>query len=92
MPTVTLSKVRAPGFVTIRRGGPLTDADHHLLALWVASCAEHVLGLFESAQPDDPRPRQAIRSRAAPLAWPPPRTSLHHLYLTAHPRAGVLAT
>ena len=55
-----LPKVRDPRFVTIRRGGTLTDPDHHLLALWAASCAEHVLGLFESAQPGDPRPRQAI--------------------------------
>ena len=55
-----LSKDRDPRFVTIRRGGTLTDADHQLLALWAASCAEHVLALFESAQPLDPRPRQAI--------------------------------
>lgn len=55
-----LPKVRDPRFVTIRRDGTLTDSDHHLLALWAASCAEHVLDLFESAQPEDPRPRQAI--------------------------------
>jgi len=55
-----LPKVRDPRFVTIRRGGTLTDSDHHLLALWAASCAGHVLDLFESAQPGDPRPRQAI--------------------------------
>ena len=55
-----LPKVRDTRFVTIRRGGTLTDADHHLLALWAASCAEHVLALFESARPQDPRPRQAI--------------------------------
>lgn len=55
-----LPKVRDPRFVTIRRGGTLTDADHRLLALWAASCAEHVLPLFESTQPEDPRPRQAI--------------------------------
>src|SRR4051794_5276163 len=55
-----LPKVRDPRFVTIRRGGTLTDSDHQLLALWAASCAEHVLGLFESARPDDPRPRAAI--------------------------------
>ena len=53
-------KVRDPRFVTIRRGGTLTDSDHHLLALWAASCAEHVLDLFESVQPEDPRPREAI--------------------------------
>ena len=55
-----LPKVRDPRFVTVRRGGTLTDADHRLLALWAADCAEHVLGLFESARPEDPRPRRAI--------------------------------
>ncbi|GGX90656.1 putative immunity protein [Streptomyces fructofermentans] len=55
-----LPAVRDPRFVTIRRGGTLTDADHHLLALWAATCAEHVLPLFESARPSDPRPRHAI--------------------------------
>jgi Imm-5 like putative immunity protein len=55
-----LPEVRDPRFVTIRRGGTLTDSDHHLLALWAATCAEHVLRLFESSQPEDPRPRQAI--------------------------------
>ena len=55
-----LSKVRDPRLVTLRRGGTLTDADHHLLALWAAACAEHVLPLFEQARPDDPRPRAAI--------------------------------
>jgi hypothetical protein len=55
-----LPKVRDPRLVTIRRGGTLTDPHHQLLALWAAACAEHVIGLFESAQPDDPRPRVAI--------------------------------
>jgi len=55
-----LPKVRDPRFITIRRGGTLTDSDHRLLALWAATCAEHVLHLFESAQPSDLRPRQAI--------------------------------
>ena len=60
-----LPKVRDPRFVTIRRGGTLTDPDHQLLALWAALCAEHVLDLFESAQPEDPRPRQAIEHARA---------------------------
>jgi hypothetical protein len=57
---VILPKKRDPRFITIRRGGTLTDADHHLLALWAALCAEHVLHLFESVRPQDPRPRHAI--------------------------------
>ncbi|GHO60452.1 putative immunity protein [Ktedonobacter robiniae] len=61
-----LPKDRDPRFITIRRGGTLTDSDHQLLALWAAMCAEHVLHLFESAQPSDLRPRQAI---AQARAW-----------------------
>ena len=60
-----LPKIRDPRFIAIRRGGTLTDSDHHLLALWAAICAEHVLPLFESAQPSDPRPRQAIEQARA---------------------------
>ena len=55
-----LPKQRDSRFITIRRGGTLTDSDHHLLALWAATCAEHVLPLFEAVRPSDPRPRQAI--------------------------------
>src|ERR671933_1031248 len=62
---VILPKDRDPRFVTIRRGGTLTDSDHHLLALWAATCAEHVLHLFEWAQPGDARPRQAIEQARA---------------------------
>lgn len=60
-----LPKVRDPRFITIRRGGTLTDSDHRLLALWAAACAEHVLHLFESARPEDPRPRLAIEETRA---------------------------
>ena len=55
-----LPRDRDPRFITIRRGGTLTDSDHRLLALWAAACAEHVLHLFESVQPSDSRPREAI--------------------------------
>jgi hypothetical protein len=65
VPTVILPKVRDVRFVTIRRGGTLTDSDHHLLALWAATCAEHVLYLFESARPEELRPRQAIEHARA---------------------------
>jgi hypothetical protein len=54
-----LPKIRDKRFITIRRGGLLTDADHRLLALWAADCAEHVLPIFESVYPNDERPRQA---------------------------------
>jgi hypothetical protein len=60
-----LPKVRDPRFVTIRRGGTLTDEDHRLLALWAAACAEHVLDRFESARPEDSRPREAIEHARA---------------------------
>lgn len=64
--SLILSSPRDPRLVTIRRGGTLTDADHHLLALWAADCSEHVLHFFEEANPNDERPRQAI---AAARAW-----------------------
>jgi hypothetical protein len=60
-----LPKERDPRFITIRRGGMLTDLDHHLLALWAATCAEHVLHLFESAKPSDSRPRHAVEQARA---------------------------
>jgi hypothetical protein len=60
-----LPKDRDPRFITIRRGGTLTDADHQLLALWAAACAEHVLPLFEAVRTSDPRPRQAIEQARA---------------------------
>lgn len=63
---VILPEVRDPRMITIRRGGSLTDAVHHLLALWAADCAEHVLPFFEAVCPEDERPREAI---AAARAW-----------------------
>jgi hypothetical protein len=62
---VILPKERDPRFVTVRRGGTLTDAHHQLLALWAATCAEHVLDLFESVRPEDRRPRTAIEQARA---------------------------
>ena len=61
-----LPRIRDPRFITLRRGGTLTDADHRHLALWAATCAEHVLHLFEAAQLADRRPRLAIE---AVRAW-----------------------
>jgi hypothetical protein len=60
-----LPKERDTRFITIRRGGTLTDADHRLLALWAAACAEHVLPFFEAGKPSDMRPRHAIEQARA---------------------------
>ncbi len=62
---VILPKLRDPRFITIRRGGSLTDDDHRRLALWAAVCAEHVLHLFEEARPGDDRPRKLIQMARA---------------------------
>jgi hypothetical protein len=62
---VILPGVRDPRLVTIRRGGLLSGVDHQLLALWAASCAEHVLHLFEREQPSDARPRDAVEAARA---------------------------
>ena len=55
-----LPKIRDPRFITVRRGGTLRDAEHHLLAMSASECAEHVLHHFEQARPEDGRPRRAI--------------------------------
>lgn len=87
-----LSKDRDPRLVTIRRGGTLTDADHHLLAVWAASCAEHVLELFESAQGDDLRPRRAIELARAwargEVTMTETRTAAGHAMGAARPQRG----
>lgn len=60
-----LPKIRDNRFITVRRGGTLSDEDHHLLAIWAAQCAQHVLHYFEEVRPDDDRPRRAIASTRA---------------------------
>jgi hypothetical protein len=60
-----LTQPRDSRFITIRRGGSLTDAHHYLLAIWAAKCAEHVLHLFEQVKPEDKRPRYAIEQARA---------------------------
>jgi hypothetical protein len=76
------SDVPDPRLVTIRRGGTLTDADHHLLAAWAADCAEHVLHNFEQVRPGDDRPRRAIELARAwargEIAMTPARTAAGH--------------
>lgn len=60
-----LPAVRDPRLVSIKRGGTLTEADHRLLAAWAATCAEHVLHLFEEPIGGDSRPRDAIEAARA---------------------------
>src|SRR5438309_604672 len=76
------SDVPDPRLVTIRRGGTLTDADHHLLAVWAADCTEHVLHYFEQVRPGDDRPRRAIELARAwargEITMTPARTAAGH--------------
>ena len=74
-----LPKIRDSRFITVRRGGTLQDDDHRLLAIWAADCAEHVLGHFEQARPNDDRPRRAIELGRAwargEIRWAEARTA-----------------
>ncbi|MHA7146059.1 putative immunity protein [Arthrobacter sp. TmT3-37] len=64
-----LPAVRDVRLVSVRRGGTLTEIDHQLLALWAATCAEHVLALFEESNRGDSRPRDAIEAARAERDW-----------------------
>lgn len=56
---------RDPRLITVRRGGTLSDRDHRLLAVWAATCAEHVFPIFEAALPGDDRLKHAIAQNHA---------------------------
>ncbi len=87
-----LPKDRDRRFITIRRGGTLTDRDHQLLALWAAMCAEHVLHLFAAARPHDDRPRKAIQLARAwvrgEVTMTQARTSAGHANAAARDLSG----
>src|ERR1035437_4307040 len=87
-----LPKIRDPRFITVRRGGSLQDDDHHLLAMWAADCAEHVLHHFEQAQPKDDRPRRAIDLGRAwargEITWWEARTAGGHANAAARDLSG----
>ncbi len=87
-----LPKVRDARFTTIRRGGSLTDEDHHMLALWAATCAEHVVDLFEAVRPTDPRPREAIeqarRWARGEVSWWEARTAAGYANASARDLRG----
>ena len=87
-----LPKVRDPRFITVRRGGSLTDGDHRLLAIWAADCAEHALHHFERARPADDRPRRAIDLGRAwarsEITWAEARTAAGHANAAARDLRG----
>jgi hypothetical protein len=87
-----LPKIRDPRFITVRRGGTLEDDDHHLLAMWAADCAEHVLDYFEQARPTDDRPRRAIDLGRAwargEIPWAEARTAAGHANAAARDLSG----
>ena len=87
-----LPKIRDPRFITVRRGSTLLDDDHHLLAIWAADCAEHVLHLFEQERPDDDRPRHAIELGRAwargEVSWWDARTAAGHANAAARDLRG----
>jgi hypothetical protein len=90
--TVILPKERDPRFITVRRGGTLEDRDHHLLAIWAADCAQHVLHHFEQARPGDERPRRAIELGRAwargEVTWAEARTAAGHANAAARDLRG----
>ena len=81
-----------PRLLTVRRGGSLSDANHHLLAVWAAGCAEHVLHFFEEARPGDERPRRAIELAHAwvrgEITMTPSRTAAGHAMAAARDLSG----
>jgi len=87
-----LPKIRDPRFITVRRGGSLQDDDHHLLAVWAADCAEHVLHHFKVARPQDDRPRWAIDLGRAwargEIPWAEARTAAGHANAAARDLRG----
>jgi hypothetical protein len=75
---------RDPRLITVRRGGTLSDAHHRLLAVWAATCAEHVLPLFEEALPGDDRVRRALEQSRA---WARGEVTTRQALSAAHARA-----
>jgi hypothetical protein len=78
---------RDPRLVTLHRRGTLEDADHRLLAMWAADCAEHVLHLFEQVHPGDGRPRRAIELARAWARGGITMTQARNAAYTAHDAA-----
>ncbi|HEY4153231.1 MAG TPA: hypothetical protein VGM38_07905 [Pseudolysinimonas sp.] len=79
-----LPRARDPRLITIRRGGTLTDADHHVLAEWAARCTERVLPLFEGEAPGDTRPREALVILRGWIRGEVPMTTAHNTGFVAN--------
>ena len=62
-----LPKQRDPRFITIRRGGTLTDSDHQLLALWAAATSAF-LALMVAGGPVA-RHRYSTYALLVPSVW-----------------------
>jgi hypothetical protein len=75
---------RDPRFITIRRGGTLTDEDHRLLAEWALACAEHVLPLFEAAGTGDRRVHEALDITRSWIRGEVPMRVAHQAAFTAN--------
>jgi hypothetical protein len=82
-----LPKIRDKRFITVRRGGTLSDEDHHLLAIWAAQCAQHVLHYFEEVQPTDDRPRRALEFTQAWVKGEIPMKQAHQAAFAANAAA-----
>ncbi|GAB3713472.1 hypothetical protein GCM10027592_52740 [Spirosoma flavus] len=82
-----LPKIRDKRFITIRRGGTLLDEDHHLLAVWAAECARHVLHFFEEMRPNDDRPRRALELTQAWVNGEIPMKQAHKAAFAANAAA-----
>ena len=74
-------------FVAISRGGTLSDADHRLLAVWAAECAQHVLRNFSAVRPHDDRPELAIEAARAWSRGEMPMTQAREAAYAAHDAA-----
>ena len=89
---VIFTEIRDSRLVTVRRGGSLQDDDHHLLAVWAADCAQHVLHHFEQARPGDDRPRRATELGRAwargEITWWEARTAGGHANAAARDLSG----
>ena len=82
-----LPKKRDPRFITVRRGGTLQDTEHHLLAIWAADCAQHVLHWFEEMRPEDDRPRRAVELARAWARGEITMTEAHNFAFAANAAA-----